>query len=266
MSSSGRKGDGDAFSWERLRAFTAARIGLGDAGGSLPTRPMLAFQLAHARARDAVHLAFDMEGMVAGVLQRGWCALRVVSAVHDRAEYLKRPDLGRKLSVVSRAALRDQQQPDRRYAVAFVLADGLSALAVHRHGLPLLEVVLPRLAERGWDVAPIVLASQARVALGDEVAALLPARIVVMLIGERPGLSSPDSLGVYMTHEPTPGCTDAQRNCISNIRPEGLGYDLAGRKLVYLLEESARRGLSGVNLKDEFDALASPAVTARLAE
>ena len=264
MTASGRQGDADAFSWERLREFTAARIGLGDAGGSLPTRPLLEFQLAHARARDAVRLAYDVDGMLAGVTQRGWRALRVASAVRDRAEYLKRPDLGRKLSVDSRAVLHDQQQSGRRYAVAFVVADGLSALAVHRHALPLLDVVLPRLVERGWDIAPIVLASQGRVALGDEVAALLPARIIVMLIGERPGLSSPDSLGVYMTYEPTPACTDAQRNCISNIRPEGLSYDIAGRKLIYLLDQSSRRRLSGVTLKDEFESLAAPAATARL--
>lgn len=266
MSSSGHKGDDDTFSWETLRAFTAARIGLGNAGGSLPTRALLEFQLAHARARDAVHLVYDVDGMLTGIQQRGWRALRVASAVHDRAEYLKRPDLGRTLAADSRAVLRDQQQPGRHYAVAFVVADGLSALAVHQHALPLLDGVLPHLQERGWDIAPIVAASQGRVALGDEIAALLPARMMVMLIGERPGLSSPDSLGVYMTYEPAPGCTDAQRNCISNIRPEGLSYDIAGRKLIYLLEESARRRLSGINLKDEFDALASPAVTTRLAK
>lgn len=257
---------GGAFSWERLREFTGARIGLGNAGGSLPTRPLLEFQLAHARARDAVHLAYDLDAMVAGATQRGWHTLCVASAVRDRAEYLKRPDLGRKLSADARDMLRDQQQPDRHYAVACVIADGLSALAVHRHALPLLDVVLPSLVQQGWDIAPIVLARQSRVALGDEIAALLPARIVVMLIGERPGLSSPDSLGVYMTYAPTPACTDAHRNCISNIRPQGLSYDIAGRKLVYLLEESARRELSGINLKDEFDLLALPAVAARLAE
>lgn len=258
--------DGGAFSWERLREFTGARIGLGNAGGSLPTRPLLEFQLAHARARDAVHLAYDLDGMAAGVAQRGWHALRVASMVRDRVQYLQRPDLGRKLSADSRDMLRDQQQPNRRYTVACVVADGLSALAVHRHSLPLLDVVLPGLVQRGWDIAPIMLASQSRVALGDEIAALLPARIVVMLIGERPGLSSPDSLGIYMTYAPTPTCTDAQRNCISNIRSEGLSYDIAGRKLVYLLEESARRELSGVNLKDEFELLALPAAAARLVD
>ncbi|MBI3562879.1 MAG: ethanolamine ammonia-lyase subunit EutC [Gammaproteobacteria bacterium] len=259
--------EGDAgFCWQRLRAFTAARIGLGSAGGSLPTASLLAFQLAHARARDAVHLAYDVDRMLAGITQRGWRALAVASAVRDRAEYLKRPDLGRKLSAESRVLLGDQQPAARRYTLALVIADGLSALAVHHHALPLLDRVVPRLLEWGWDIAPIVVAREGRVALGDEIAGLLPARLVVMLIGERPGLSSPDSLGVYLTYEPTLTCNDAQRNCISNIRPEGLSYDIAGHKLVYLLEEVLRRRLSGVNLKDEFDLLAAPTATAGLVE
>ena len=167
---------------------------------------------------------------------------------------MKRPDLGRRLQKDAQRAL---PEAGTRHDIAVVIADGLSAMAMHRHALPLLDVVLPSLTEQGWSIAPLVLVQQGRVAIGDEIAALLSAQIVIMLIGERPGLSSPDSLGVYMTYAPKPGCTDAERNCISNIRPQGLGYELAGRKLLYLVAESARRKLSGVQLKDQFELLGS---------
>jgi len=240
--------------WALLRKFTQARIGLGNVGGSLPTRPWLEFQLAHAQARDAVHLAFEAEDLASQMRKRGWRTIVVASAARDRAEYLKRPDLGRRLQKDAQRAL---PEAGTRHDIAVVIADGLSAMAIHRHALPLLDVVLPSLTEQGWSIAPLVLVQQGRVAIGDEIAALLSAQIVIMLIGERPGLSSPDSLGVYMTYAPKPGCTDAERNCISNIRPQGLGYELAGRKLLYLVAESARRKLSGVQLKDQFELLGS---------
>ncbi len=242
----------NADPWALLRKFTQARIGLGNVGGSLPTRPWLEFQLAHAQARDAVHLVFEAEDLASQMRKRGWQTVVVASAARDRTEYLQRPDLGRRLQKESQHTL---PQSGTRHDIAVVIADGLSAMAVHRHALPLLEVVLPGLTEQGWSIAPLVLVNQGRVAIGDEIAALLSAQIVLMLIGERPGLSSPDSLGVYMTYNPRPGCTDAERNCISNIRPQGLGYELAGRKLLYLVAESARRKLSGVQLKDQFELL-----------
>jgi ethanolamine ammonia-lyase small subunit len=237
--------------WQHLRALTPARIALGRAGGSLPTRAHLDFQLAHARARDAVHDAFDVDSMAAALGQSGMEWLAVKSAAGNRDQYLKRPDLGRRLDQASRELL------DRRVASAnpadavFVVADGLSARAAHRHAVPLLSRIYPRLLDEGWSLAPVVVAEQGRVALGDEIGAAFGARLAVVLIGERPGLSSPDSLGAYLTWQPRPGRTDADRNCISNIRPEGLGYEAAVVKLHFLMSEARRRRLSGVDLKDE---------------
>lgn len=223
----------------RLRDFTPARVGLGRAGDSLRTRDLLEFQLAHARARDAVHAQLDPGSLpLAGI--------RVRSAATDHTEYLRRPDLGRRLSEASREALRAIAEGDRD--AVLVVADGLSALAVHRHATPLLDALLPQLAD--WSLAPLVIATQARVALGDDIGAILQARLAVVLIGERPGLSSPDSLGVYLTWDPRPGRTDAERNCISNIRTEGLSYQAAAAKLLYLMTEARRRKLSGLSLKE----------------
>ena len=206
-----------------LRDFTPARVGLGRAGISLPSRDLLDFQLAHAKARDAVHAKLEP----ASLLLEG---VMVASAAPDRATYLRRPDLGRKLNEASRAKLA---QASGQFDAVFIVADGLSALAVHRHAKPLLDVVIPRL--QGWRLAPIVIAEQARVAIGDEIGQLLQARWAIILIGERPGLSSHDSLGVYLTSDPRPGRTDAERKCISNIRIEGLSYqdaaDLVGHAL-----------------------------------
>ena len=213
----------------RLRDFTPARVGLGRAGNSLPTRDLLDFQLAHARARDAVHAKLEP----ASLLLEG---VQVASAAPDRTTYLRRPDLGRKLNAASRAELA---QASGQFDAVFIVADGLSALAVHRHAKPLLESVLPRL--QGWHLAPIVIAEQARVAIGDEIGQLLEARLAVVLIGERPGLSSPDSLGVYLTWDPRPGRTDAERKCISNIRTEGLSYQAAADQLVFLVGHALAR-------------------------
>ncbi|WP_118183256.1 ethanolamine ammonia-lyase subunit EutC [Paraburkholderia phosphatilytica] len=238
--------------WQGLRQFTNARIALGRAGSSLPTEPLLAFNLSHAQARDAVHQPLDVDALHAQLRAEGFATLDVHSAAPDRDHYLRRPDLGRRLSDESRAALiqaATEPSPD----VVFVIADGLSAFAASRQALPLLRAVLPKLAD--WRVGPIVVARQSRVALGDEIGEALNARFVVMLIGERPGLSSPDSLGVYLTYAPKAGCNDAQRNCISNVRPEGLDFPFAAHKLHYLLTNGRRLGLTGVGLKDDSDAL-----------
>jgi ethanolamine ammonia-lyase small subunit len=244
--------------WGTLKRFTDARIALGRAGRSLPTTPHLAFQLAHAQARDAVHLPFDVAGLAAGVQSMGWEVLPLHSAAADRATYLQRPDLGRQLDEASRLRLRSQlAEPagERRFDLAFVVADGLSALAVHRHALPLIQAARALLdsISQPWTVAPVALVEQARVAVGDEVGSALGARCVVVLIGERPGLSSPDSMGLYLTWEPSPGLTDERRNCISNVRPAGLPVEAAAGKLVHLLQEARRSQLSGVALKDTQD-------------
>jgi len=237
--------------WTQLRPMTGARIALGRAGGSLPTAPLLEFQLAHARARDAVHLPFEAAGMEARLLEQGHTVLRVHSAAPERGVYLRRPDLGRRLDAASRAALADFSVQERRCDAVFVVADGLSPLAVHRHALAVLDRVWQALAGEGWTLAPVVVAGQARVALGDEIGALLAAEQVAILIGERPGLSVADSLGIYLTFAPRVGRTDAERNCLSNIRPEGLGYDEAARALVRLMRRARQLRLTGVGLKDD---------------
>ncbi|HTR36531.1 MAG TPA: ethanolamine ammonia-lyase subunit EutC [Bryobacteraceae bacterium] len=236
----------------RLRDFTTARVGLGRAGHSVPTRELLDFQLAHARARDAVHLALDVRSLVAELKQKGIEPVTVASAAAGRGVYLRRPDLGRRLSTGSRDKLTAMHG---EYDAAFVIADGLSALAVHRHAAALLETVLAGL---GWRIAPVVIVEQGRVAIGDEIGELLGAKLAVVLIGERPGLSSPDSLGVYLTWEPKLGRTDAERNCISNIRAEGLSYAAAAHKLLFLMNEARRRKLSGVQLKEDARLLPGP--------
>lgn len=244
--------------WERLRQFTSARIALGRAGTSLPTRAHLDFALAHAQARMAVHTEVDME-LLAGELQtlapEAQPVLRLHSAAQDRPTYLQRPDLGRRLGAESRALL--QRLPSATADVVFVVADGLSSLAIERNALPFLRQMLPALAGQ-WRVGPISVVRNARVALGDEIAAALGASLVVVLIGERPGLSSPDSMGLYMTWQPRPGMTDESRNCISNVREQGLSYAHAVHKLHYLMQQARQRQLSGVQLKDESDTLAAP--------
>ena len=238
--------------WLELRRLTPARIALGRTGTSLPTRAQLDFQFAHAQARDAVHLPFDHAGLSAQLSERGRDSLLLHSAATDRNSYLQRPDLGRKLSDTSAQALHEHAQANPGGVdVAIVVADGLSALAVHRHTLPFLTRLEELMSTDGWSLAPVVLVEQGRVAIGDEIGQLLGAKMVVMLIGERPGLSSPDSLGVYFTYNPKVGLTDAYRNCISNVRLEGLSYGMAAHRLLYLMREACRRQLSGVNLKDE---------------
>lgn len=220
-----------------LRSFTPARVALGRSGHSLPTAELLRFQLDHARARDAVYCELDPTAVALPHL-----LLR--STARDRATYLRRPDLGRKLHPDSRAQLTPGDCD-----AAIVISDGLSAPAIHHHAIPLLEALLPRLTR--WRLAPLCVVQQGRVAIGDEIGEALGARLVVVLIGERPGLTSPDSLGIYLTWDPRPGRTDAQRNCISNVRTEGIAYDLAAHKLHFLMTASRTRRLSGVELKED---------------
>ncbi len=242
--------------WEALRQFTQARIALGRAGVSLPTQAHLAFQLAHAQARDAVHDRIDTAALRAALSTLSHDVLALRSAAGDRSTYLQRPDLGRRLDAASRERLlHRREQVAEGIDLAIVVADGLSARAAGRHAQPLLERVLPALQSAGWSVGPLVLVEHGRVAIGDDVGHLLGARLVAVLIGERPGLSSPDSLGVYLTWMPCPGLADASRNCISNIRPAGLGYDEAAHKLRYLLHEARRGQRSGIGLKDQTAAL-----------
>ena len=233
--------------WRDLRRFTPARIALGRAGNGLPTEAHLAFQAAHAAARDAVHAELDTTALAADLAAAGLTSVVVNSACPDRRTYLLRPDLGRQLA--KGASLMPAP------GIAFVVCDGLSATAVQRHSAPLLALVMPELGQAG----PVVIAHQGRVALGDPIGAALSAEAVCVLIGERPGLSAPDSLGVYLTWHPGPGRSDAERNCISNIRPEGLAIADAATKLLWLITAMRRLRLTGVNLKDEQPALAAAA-------
>ena len=250
--------------WLALRQLTAARIALGRAGASLPTQPQLDFQLAHARARDAVQVGLDvpqlLQALQATVPNAAGNCLQLASAAEDRLTYLQRPDLGRRLSEASRAQLTARAQvsdltsPEGNafdFDLAVVVADGLSARAVAQNVPPLLAALWPLLATQSVSLAPLSVVTQARVAIGDEVGQLLRARLVVVLIGERPGLSSPDSLGAYLTWMPRVGLTDESRNCVSNIRPAGLGAGAAAAQILALILAMRQRQLSGVLLKDE---------------
>ncbi|TGD81880.1 ethanolamine ammonia-lyase subunit EutC [Hymenobacter wooponensis] len=239
--------------WSGLREFTAARIALGRVGTSVPLQEALAFRLAHADARDAVYSELSLAPLTSGLEQLGVPVCAVRSQAENRPQYLQRPDLGRQLHPESRALL--QGQAPERADIAIILADGLSARAVQEHAVPVLQLLLPKLQAAGFTVAPVVMAEQGRVAISDEIGQLLHAQLSLILIGERPGLSSPHSLGAYFTYNPRPGLTDEARNCVSNIRPEGLGYALAADKLFFLLQEALRRQLSGIGLKDEMGLL-----------
>jgi len=238
----------------RLRALTTARVGLGRTGVSQQTGDLLDFQRAHAMARDAVHARLEAGALAAALEQlAGKRVLRLHSAAADRATYLQRPDLGRVPDEASVKALA--AATTGATDVSIVVADGLSALAVERHAVPLLEVLLPLLQD--WRVAPLCVVEQGRVAIGDPIGQALHAELCVMLIGERPGLSSPDSLGAYITWHPQPGRTDAERNCISNIRAEGLSHAQAAAQLHFYLTEARRLGLTGVHLKEAAPQLAT---------
>jgi ethanolamine ammonia-lyase small subunit len=237
--------------WEALRQFTDARIALGAAGISQPTGAQLDFQLAHARARDAVHLPLDTDVLMQAAWPHAGPALLLHSAAANRNVYLQRPDLGRRLDAPSRALLTDRDDGNRPVDLAIVVADGLSSHAIAHNAAPFLAALQLQLAAEAWTLAPLAIVQQGRVAVGDEVAELLGAKIVIVLIGERPGLSAPDSMGIYLTWAPRVGLTDERRNCISNVRPAGLGYAQAAARLHYLLEQAQLRQLSGVALKDE---------------
>lgn len=226
----------------RLRVLTPARVGLGRSGVSQLSRDVLNFQASHALARDAVKARLDVEALAADVAECGLTVLRLRSAAEDRAIYLQRPDLGRTLDEVSRELLVGQAGGG--CDVVIVMADGLSATAVQRHVAPLLERVLPRV--EGKSLGPVCIVEQGRVAVGDAIGEVMGARLCVVLIGERPGLSSPDSLGAYVTWAPRVGRTDAERLCISNIRPEGLGYDAAAEQLERAVAEAFERRVTGV--------------------
>jgi ethanolamine ammonia-lyase small subunit len=217
-----------------LRSFTPARVALGRTGNALPTAELLRFQLDHARARDAVYEELDPASL-------GLPHVLLRSAAPDRPTYLRRPDLGRKLGEGGYLERGD-------FDAALVVADGLSARAVHHHAAYLIAALLPKLAD--WRLAPLTVVLQGRVAVGDEIGERLGAKMVAVLIGERPGLTSPDSLGIYLTWDPRPGRTDAERNCISNVRTEGISYELAARKLHFLMQEARVRKLTGVHLKE----------------
>lgn len=241
--------------WREWRAATPARLALGRAGAGLPTDESLRFGWAHAMARDAVHAALDVDALEAALRDRGWPVERVRSRAPDRTTYLRRPDLGRQLDPADAERLRlaaDASSPGAACDVCIVVGDGLSSLAAQRHAAPLLAALHPHLPG-ATRFAPVVVASQARVALADEAGEAFGAKLAVMLIGERPGLSSPDSLGIYLTHTPRRGRSDAERNCISNVRPEGLSYDAAAFKLAWLMRAALRLGQTGIALKDESD-------------
>jgi ethanolamine ammonia-lyase small subunit len=234
---------------EALRSYTPARLGLERAGVSVATRPLLDFQLAHAQARDAVHAAIDVRMLCDELRRAELPSLALESKAGDRSTYLRRPDLGRALSEESAPLLTPGE-----YDAVFVIADGLSALAVERHAVRLMREVLSLIA--GWRLAPVCVVEQGRVAIGDAIGGALQAPLAIVLIGERPGLSSPDSLGVYITWEPRPGRKDSERNCISNVREEGLGYTAAANRLHYYMQESSRLHMTGLGLKDPAEDLA----------
>lgn len=243
-------------SWQALQRLTVARIGLRRAGPAIATHDHLAFRAAHALARDAVFATLDLAALTAPVQALGLTPVEVMSGCNDHATYLARPDLGRILADGEAPRLSaSSQQAD----IAFLLAGGLSAQAVAMHAAPLLAAVLPALRAWQWQIAPVCLARYGRVALGDAVGAAFGARLMVVLIGERPGLTAPDSLGAYITYAPRPGRSDAERNCLSNIRPAGMTIEEAARRLLWHLHAAATRGVTGVALKDESDRKALPA-------
>lgn len=242
--------------WRRLTEATPARLGLGRSGAGMPTRETLRFALAHAQARDAVHAGLDLAVLERDLAALGLETVRVASRAAGRDSYLLRPDLGRTLADASREKLTACGAGP--VDLALIVADGLSAQAVMAHAARVVAALLPPARQAGWRIGPVAVAEQARVALGDEIGALLQARLALVLIGERPGLSSPDSLGLYLTYAPRPGRSDGERNCISNIHAAGLSHDQAAAGALWLIREAFARGMTGVALKDE--SVAMPAI------
>ena len=235
--------------WGSLKAFTNARIALGRTGVATPLKEVLDFRMSHAHARDAVYSILNMGELTNSLQQFQIPIITVNSKANDRAVYLQRPDLGRKLDSVSADNLKNETSHSAD--VAIIIADGLSATAINEHAVHVVKKLIPLLKQSVLTLAPLVIAKQARVAIADEIGSILQAKLSLILIGERPGLSSPDSMGAYITYQPMPGKTDESRNCISNIRPEGLGYDLAAEKIAKLIKASLQLKLSGILLKDE---------------
>ncbi len=238
--------------WKQLKDYTKARIAMGRCGSSIPTKELLDFRLAHAKAIDAVHIplnTIDLNSELEKIV--GEEVFVVKSKAENRGVYLKRPDLGRKLSYDS-VELLNSLPVNSNYDITLVVSDGLSATAIKRNIIPFFNLFYPEL-RKSYSLSPVVIAEQARVAIGDELANLFNAKVVVNMIGERPGLKSPDSMGIYMTYNPAVGITDEKRNCISNVRKDGLSYELACSKLLYLISEAIKKGISGVDLKDEQD-------------
>jgi ethanolamine ammonia-lyase small subunit len=241
-----------------LRELTPARVGLGRTGAGLPTDALLAFTLDHARARDAVHAAFDTTALISGLRECGLAPVQLSSRAKTRRDYLRRPDLGRLLDPESQRLLKDRRRGAGE--IAMVIGDGLSPTAVNSHAVEFVRNLVPRLTGDGIKIGHAVLASGARVALGDEIGEILAARMMVMLIGERPGLSAPDSLGVYLTFAPRIGCSDAERNCVSNIHAAGLTCEQAAFKVAWLIREGLKRQVTGVALKDESGDVTPPRI------
>ncbi|MFI8143820.1 ethanolamine ammonia-lyase subunit EutC [Acinetobacter sp. ABJ_C5_2] len=237
--------------WEKLKQFTDARIALGRAGCSIPTQALLEFQLSHAQAKDAVYQDMDVSYLSEQLAQRQLQSLHVHSNAPNKEIYLKRPDLGRQLSDQSKGLIKKYAEDPQRYDVCIVVGDGLSARAIEANAIPFITTLSEQVQQENWTLAPIALATGSRVALGDEVAEIFKAPMLVMLIGERPGLSSPDSMGIYYTWNAYSGCLDAKRNCISNVRSAGLSIPVAVQRLMALMKKSKQLGFSGVNLKDE---------------
>ena len=238
--------------WQFLQKFTSARIARGRTGHSIPTTELLQFQADHAQARDAVYSEIDIQQLNDSIGEAfDYQVLNLKSEVNNRSQYLQRPDLGRTLSQTSREELINVSSS--KSDVCFVIADGLSAQAVNQNALPILERLIPKLTAIHWKISPICIVEQGRVAIADEIGFLLKSEIVVILIGERPGLTSPNSMGAYITFRPYIGMTDESRNCVSNIRPEGMNFQVATEKIFYLLTEMRIKKLSGVGLKDEFE-------------
>ena len=251
-----------ASPWTEWRDVTPARLALGRVGAGMPTDEVLKFGWAHAMARDAIHAALDTNALETELKAQGWTTAHIHSRALDRTTYLRRPDLGRVIAPDDVFKLR--AAPLKHHDICIVIGDGLSSLAIERHAAPLLAALKSHLASELKN-APFVIATQARVALADEIAELLQAKLSIMLIGERPGLSSPDSLGIYLTHAPFRNRNDAGRNCISNVRPEGLSYEAAAFKLAWLVRAALGTGLTGVDLKDDSDlALIAGNATAQL--
>jgi ethanolamine ammonia-lyase small subunit len=237
--------------WSQLRSSTQARIGLDRIGHALGTGDLLEFQLAHAQARDAVLQKWDVPTTESNLRSRGLATLTLASQTSNRSEYLQRPDLGRSLSRESAAALKSNLR-NQEFELVLIVTDGLSAKAIKSHLEKFLDVLIPRLTRSNFSLALVLLIPFARVGISDAIGDVLKSKLVVILVGERPGLSSTDSLGIYLTYQAASGRTDADRNCISNVRPPmGLGYDQAADKLLYLMSESLRLKLSGVNLKED---------------